>query len=165
MLLERKIMYLLLGSNLGDSRAILEEAIRRMNIEVGEVFARSAWYETAAWGNEDQPSFLNIAVGLNTTKTAHQVLDLVLAIEEALGRVRKDKWGARLIDIDLILYDDAVINDGERLQVPHPFMQERRFVLEPLAEIAGNVIHPVLHQNILTLLSALADSLTVTKIS
>jgi 2-amino-4-hydroxy-6-hydroxymethyldihydropteridine diphosphokinase len=165
MLLERKIVYLLLGSNLGDRRAILEEAIRRINIEVGEVFARSAWYETAAWGNEDQPAFLNIAAGLKTKKTAHEVLDQVLAIEESLGRVRKDKWGARLIDIDLILYNDEVIDDGERLQVPHPFMQERRFVLEPLAEIAGNVMHPVLHQNILTLLGALEDGLTVTKIS
>lgn len=165
MQLECKIVYLLLGSNLGDRRAIIEAAVSRLGATVGTLLSRSSYYETAAWGNEDQPSFLNLAVGIQTSESAHEILDQILGIEEMLGRVRKDKWGARLIDIDLILYGDELINDGERLQVPHPYMQERRFVLEPLAEIAAEVIHPVLQQNVLTILSNLKDNLTVTKIS
>ena len=165
MQLEHKIVYLLLGSNLGDSRGILNEAISRINEQVGEVFSRSAFYATAAWGNKDQPPFLNLAIGLKTGKTALEVLTLVLGIEEALGRVRRDKWGARLIDIDLILYGEEIINDGERLQIPHPFMHVRRFVLEPLAEIAAEVTHPLLQQNVLSILSDLKDNLTVTKLS
>jgi len=165
MLLECKIVYLLLGSNLGDRRSIIEEAIVRINKQLGVLVSKSSYYETAAWGNEDQPSFLNLAVGVNTSKTAHEVLKTILGIEEDLGRVRKDKWGARLIDIDIILYGEECVDDGERLKIPHPYMQERRFVLEPLSEIAAEVIHPVLKQNVLTILSNLRDSLTVTKIS
>jgi len=165
MQLECKIVYLLLGSNLGDRREIIEDAVRRISGQVGTLISRSAYYETAAWGNEDQPSFLNVAIAVNTSKSAHEVLNEILGIEEVLGRVRIDKWGARLIDIDLILYAGDIINDGERLQVPHPLMQERRFVLAPLAEIAAEVIHPALQQNVLTILSNLKDNLTVTKIS
>jgi len=164
MVLERKIVYLLLGSNLGDSRAVIEEAIGQIDATVGDVAARSAYYETAAWGNEDQPSFLNVAIAVKTTKLPHEVLEKVLGIEEALGRVRKDKWGARLIDIDIILYGNEIVDDGQRLQIPHPFMHERKFVLAPLAEIAPEVVHPVLGQNILTVLSILKDNLTVTKL-
>lgn len=162
--LECKMVYLLLGSNLGDRRGILNEAISRMEEQVGELISRSAFYETAAWGREDQPSFLNIAVGMKSGKAAEEILTAVLGIEKELGRVRKDRWDARLIDIDIILYGDEVINNTEQLQIPHPRMQERRFVLEPLAEIAGSVVHPVLHQNILTILSHLNDNLAVTKI-
>lgn len=158
------MVYLLLGSNLGDRRAVINEAIEQIGEQVGELISRSAFYETAAWGKEDQPSFLNIAVGIKSSKAAAEILRAVLAIEKELGRVRKDRWDARLIDIDVILYGDEVINDGEELQIPHPRMQERRFVLEPLAEIAGAVIHPVLNQNILTILSHLNDNLAVTKI-
>lgn len=165
MQLECKIVYLLLGSNLGDRRGIIEEAINKISLQVGTLVSKSSYYETAAWGNEDQPSFLNVGVGINTTKTAHEVLEEILGIEEALGRVRKDKWGARLIDIDIILYGEELIHDGEMLKIPHPYMQERRFVLEPLAEIAAEVMHPVLKQNVSTILSNLTDNLTVTKIS
>ena len=165
MLLECKIVYLLLGSNLGDRRGIIEEAIVRINKQLGVLVSKSSYYETAAWGNEDQPSFLNLAVGVNTSKTAHEVLKTILGIEEDLGRVRKDKWGARVIDIDIILFGNEVIDDGTRLQVPHPRMQDRRFVLVPLAEIAGGVYHPVLQQNIMSILSSLKDDLAVSKIA
>lgn len=164
MQLELKMVHLLLGSNLGDRRAIVNEAVKRIEAQVGQLISRSSWYETAAWGKEDQPSFLNLAVGVLSSKTAQEILMETLAIEESLGRIRKDKWGARLIDIDIILYGGEVVDDGERLQIPHPRMHERRFVLEPLAEIAGEVNHPVLQQNILTILSYLNDNLAVTKI-
>lgn len=163
--LEGKTVYLLLGSNLGDRKALLLEAIRRIAHTVGELSASSSFYETAAWGKEDQPSFLNIAVSLQTLMSAHEVLERVLQIEEDLGRTRAERWGARLIDIDIILYSDEVISDGDRLQVPHPRMQERKFVLEPLTEIAGDVIHPLFHQTISTILCLLKDNLEVSKIS
>lgn len=162
--LEYKTVYLLLGSNLGERKELIEEAISKIEGCIGSVVSKSALYETAAWGNEDQPTFLNVAIGVQTNKTADLVLDLVLEIEQELGRVRLVKWGARLIDIDVILYGQEIINDGERLQVPHPRMQDRRFVLEPLAEIAGEVEHPVFKQPISTLLSLLKDNLTVYKI-
>jgi len=163
--LEPKTVYLLLGSNLGDRRDVLNRAIERIGTEIGEVTARSAFYETAAWGKEDQPSFMNIAVEMETVHNAPEVLERALKIEEELGRVRKDKWGARVIDIDIILFGNEVINDGTRLQVPHPRMQNRRFVLVPLAEIAGGVYHPVLQQNIMSILSSLKDDLAVSKIA
>jgi len=162
--LEYKTVYLLLGSNLGERKELIEEAISKIESRMGSVVSKSALYETEAWGKEDQPPFLNIAIGVQTNKTADLVLNLVLEIEQELGRVRLVKWGARLIDIDVILYGQEIINDGERLQVPHPRMQDRRFVLEPLAEIAGEVEHPVFKQPISTLLSLLKDNLTVYKI-
>ncbi|AMP97222.1 2-amino-4-hydroxy-6-hydroxymethyldihydropteridine pyrophosphokinase [Pedobacter cryoconitis] len=162
--LEYKTVYLLLGSNLGERKELIEEAISKIESSIGSIVSKSALYETAAWGDEDQPSFLNLAIGVQTNKTADLVLELALEIEQELGRVRLVKWGARLIDIDVILYGQDIINDGERLQVPHPRMQDRRFVLEPLAEIAGGVEHPVFKQPISTLLSLLKDNLTVYKI-
>lgn len=164
MQLEHKIVYLLLGSNLGDRQAKLEQATKSVTAKVGPVIASSAWYETAAWGLQEQPDFLNRAIAVKTGLTAHEVLDTVLGIEEDLGRVRKEKWGARVIDIDIILYGNDIISDGARLQVPHPLMLERKFVMEPLAEIAGDLVHPVAGKDILTLLSLLQDDSDVSKI-
>ncbi|SDM29703.1 2-amino-4-hydroxy-6-hydroxymethyldihydropteridine diphosphokinase [Pedobacter antarcticus] len=164
MQLEHKIVYLLLGSNLGDRQAKLEQATELITAKLGPVIASSAWYETAAWGLQEQPDFLNRAIAVKTGLTAHEVLDTVLGIEEILGRVRAEKWGARIIDIDIILYGNDVISDGARLQVPHPLMLERKFVMEPLAEIAGDLIHPVAGKDISTLLSLLQDNSDVSKI-
>lgn len=159
-----KIVYLLLGGNLGDKKKLLISAIGRIQDEIGELTAQSSWYETAAWGNEDQPTFLNIALAVRTVLAPLAVLEKALQIEEELGRVRMERWGARLIDIDILLYGNQVIADGDRLQVPHPRMQERRFVLTPLAEIAGSQVHPVSKITIAEMLAELHDNLTVLKI-
>ncbi|WP_316840158.1 2-amino-4-hydroxy-6-hydroxymethyldihydropteridine diphosphokinase [Pedobacter gandavensis] len=162
--LDSKNVYLLLGSNLGDREELLRDAVLQLGEQVGEVFAQSSFYETAAWGKTDQPAFINQAVGLKTTLSPLEVLKTVLGIEAELGRVRKEKWGARLIDIDVILYADEVVDLGEELQVPHPQMQYRKFVLIPLAEIAGGLIHPVIGKRVSEILAILEDNLTVTKI-
>ncbi|WGQ11768.1 2-amino-4-hydroxy-6-hydroxymethyldihydropteridine diphosphokinase [Pedobacter gandavensis] len=162
--LDSKNVYLLLGSNLGDREALLTEAIVEIGNQVGAVFAQSSFYETAAWGKTDQPAFLNLAVGLKTTLSPLEVLKAVLGIEAELGRVRKEKWGARLIDIDVIFYGEEIVDLGEELQIPHPQLQYRKFVLVPLAEIAGEIIHPLIGKRVSEILAILEDNLTVTKI-
>jgi 2-amino-4-hydroxy-6-hydroxymethyldihydropteridine diphosphokinase len=162
--LEYSTAYLLLGGNLGDREANLKNAIKLLNEKIGKVIAVSSLYETAAWGKTDQPAFLNQAVGLQTYLSAIAVLDLALSIEQELGRVRKDKWGERLIDIDLILFGDQIINIPDKLQVPHPHMQNRKFVMEPLAEIAPEVVHPVFGETILSICQHIEDPLEVKKL-
>jgi len=162
--LEYSTAYLLLGGNLGDRMTNLKKAIELLNDKVGKVLAISSLYETAAWGKTDQPSFLNQAIALQTNLSALEVLDQALSIEQELGRVRKDKWGERLIDIDLILFGDQIINIPDKLQVPHPHMQDRKFVMEPLAEIAPEVIHPVLGETILSISRNIDDPLEVKKL-
>ena len=155
--------YLLLGSNLGDRELYLENALKLIQEKVGNIFVRSAIYETAAWGKTDQPGFLNLAVGVETLLTPTALLEAVLSIEKLLGRIRHEKWGSRLIDIDIILYGDQVIKIGDELQVPHVEMQHRKFVMQPLAEIAPDVIHPILGQSVSEILESLTDSLSVSK--
>jgi len=162
--LEYNTAYLLLGGNLGDREANLKKAIELVNDKIGHVMAISSLYETAAWGKTDQPSFLNQAVSLETRLTALEVLERALSIEQELGRVRKDKWGERLIDIDLILFGDEIINIPDKLQVPHPHMQDRKFVMEPLAEIAPEVIHPLLGETMLDICRNITDPLEVKKL-
>jgi 2-amino-4-hydroxy-6-hydroxymethyldihydropteridine diphosphokinase len=156
-------VYLLLGSNLGDRNENLDRAIEFIEQRIGSIIDKSSIYETAAWGKTDQPGFLNIALSVPTVLEPLSLLHTVLQIEADLGRVREEKWGTRLIDIDIILYGDQLIDVPGELQIPHPEMQNRKFVLQPLQEIASNVVHPQLGQTITELLANLEDPLSVEK--
>jgi 2-amino-4-hydroxy-6-hydroxymethyldihydropteridine diphosphokinase len=154
-------IFLLLGSNLGDRRAYLEEAITLIGERCGAVTARSGVYRTAAWGKTDQPEFLNQAVAVDTIQTPYQLLSAILDIERAMGRERLEKWGTRVIDIDMLLYNDEIIRSRD-LVIPHPQLENRRFALTPLVEIAGAALHPVLGKTMKELLAACRDELEVT---
>ncbi|QPH39423.1 2-amino-4-hydroxy-6-hydroxymethyldihydropteridine diphosphokinase [Pedobacter endophyticus] len=162
--LEYTTVYLLLGGNLGEREENLNKAIFLVSKEIGEIEAQSSIYETAAWGKTDQPAFLNQAIAVKTEFSALEVLEKALAIEQELGRVRKEKWGERLIDIDLILYGVEIIEIPGKLQIPHPHMQDRRFVMEPLAEIAPDMMHPRLGKTILEISKKITDNLAVKKL-
>jgi len=152
--------YLLLGTNLGDRLGQLDRARRAIAERVGELVTCSAVYETQAWGNPDQPDYLNQVIRVRTPLAATDLLDIVHEIEKALGRDRKEKWGARVIDIDILFYGEEII-EAKNLHIPHPHIHERRFVLVPLAEIAGPFIHPTLLQPISRLLETTTDTLGV----
>jgi 2-amino-4-hydroxy-6-hydroxymethyldihydropteridine diphosphokinase len=153
---------LLIGGNLGDRTGHLQQAVEQIDKLVGKVEKTSALYETAAWGVTAQPHYLNQALLVSTDMDAQTLLQTVLEIEHQIGRIRRQKWGARVIDIDIIFYNDAVIN-LPALKVPHPQMQFRQFVLVPLQEIIPDWQHPVLHQSISTLLEQCTDQLPARK--
>jgi len=145
-----QIVYLLLGSNLGNRKEILDKAIKLLSQKVGVVILQSKDYETAPWGVTEQPDFLNLVVSIQTRLKPLQILEITQSIENQLGRIRKEKWGARLIDIDVLFYGNEII-DEPNLKIPHPLLQERDFALSPLAEIAPDFVHPVLEKTILEL--------------
>lgn len=161
--LDHNKAYLLLGSNLGDRESVIKRAIDLIAERIGTVYLKSSIYETEPWGKTDQPGFLNLALEVHTSLSAIQVLEEALAIEKQLGRVRLERWGSRIIDIDIIFFNDEVIHIKERLSVPHPEMQNRKFVLEPLCEIAPDLKHPVLNQTIRQLYITLEDKAIVKK--
>jgi 2-amino-4-hydroxy-6-hydroxymethyldihydropteridine diphosphokinase len=163
MLSDKNTSHLLLGSNLGNREKFISDALLLIEEQVGEILLTSAIYETAAWGNTDQPNFLNLAIVVQTALSPLQLLEAVLAIEQRLGRIREERWGARVIDIDIIFYGNEIIDVPQKLQIPHPELQNRRFVLLPLNEITPNFVHPILGQNISKLLVNLTDELTVFK--
>jgi 2-amino-4-hydroxy-6-hydroxymethyldihydropteridine diphosphokinase len=156
-------VFLLLGSNLSDRNLLLKQAIACIEEEIAPVIKRSAVYETQSWGKEDSPDYLNQVILIQTQLSAQIILQKILNIEWKIGRVREEKWGPRLIDIDILFYGDTLIDDPE-LQVPHPELHKRRFTLEPLVEIAPDLVHPVLNKNILELKNELKDSLIVKKL-
>lgn len=150
-------VYLLLGANLGDRAATLQRALEAIRVEVGPLLHQSALYETAAWGLTDQPAYLNQVLSVLTVLSPDEVLVRTSAIEQRLGRVRHEKWGSRVIDID-ILYVDSLIIQTESLTVPHPFLHQRRFTLVPLVEIAPDYVHPVLQKTNQELLAICPDA-------
>jgi len=156
------VAYLLLGSNIGDRAAHLEQARSTLAATAGAIVAASAFYETAAWGLEDQPAFLNQVLAIRTALDAPALLAACLATEQQAGRERMQRWAARTLDVDILLYGDAVI-DTPTLSVPHPALPGRRFALTPLAEVAPQLVHPQLGQTISELLANCPDLLAVMK--
>ncbi len=153
--------YLILGGNQGDRLKNINEAIRLIASEAGSISKFSKIYITAAWGNEDLSDFYNQAICVKTHLSATDLLDTILGIEKKLGRTRgNEKWQARTIDIDILFYNNDII-DQKNLIIPHPFLQERRFVLIPLCDIANDLIHPILKKDIKALLIGCSDKLTV----
>ncbi len=156
-------VFLLLGSNLGNRQRYLQQAIEMISIHIALVKNTSSIYETQSWGKTDAPDYLNQVVMLETVIPASELLRKILDIELMLGRRREEKWGSRTIDIDILFYGDEII-DEENLQVPHPELHNRRFTLEPLAEIAPGLLHPLLKKTILEVKNELKDSLIVKKL-
>jgi 2-amino-4-hydroxy-6-hydroxymethyldihydropteridine diphosphokinase len=154
--------YLLIGGNMGNREQNLGRAVELLKL-AGKVKNLSGLYETAAWGKTDQPSFLNQAVLLATALKARQLLEAVLHIEEQMGRKREEKYGPRIIDIDILFYDSAIISEPG-LIIPHPEMQNRRFALEPMNEIAPRLLHPQLKKTVAALLKECPDKLEVHKL-
>ncbi|MCF3111896.1 2-amino-4-hydroxy-6-hydroxymethyldihydropteridine diphosphokinase [Niabella sp. CC-SYL272] len=155
--------YLLIGGNLGDRSAHLAQARVLIREYIGPIGRASSIYETAAWGMVHQPDFYNQALEVSTALQPEPLMQTILRIESEMGRVRNERYGPRVIDIDILLYNHLICT-LPLVTLPHPRMQERRFVLAPLHEIAPEVQHPVLHQTIRQLLAAVSDDSPVKKI-
>jgi 2-amino-4-hydroxy-6-hydroxymethyldihydropteridine diphosphokinase len=154
------ISYLLIGGNQGDRVARLAIARDHIAAAGGHLLLASALYETAAWGKTDQPDFLNQAIKVYTTQDATAWLLTLLDIEEKMGRRRGEKYGPRIIDIDILFFNNSILHEPQ-LTIPHPEIQNRRFALTPLEEIAPFLIHPVLGKTIRELLAECTDPLAV----
>ncbi|WP_291592470.1 2-amino-4-hydroxy-6-hydroxymethyldihydropteridine diphosphokinase [Bacteroides sp.] len=154
-------VYVGLGTNLGDKEQNLRDAVQKIEEQIGEVVSLSAFYVTAPWGFTSENSFLNAAACVETELSPLDVLQKTQTIEHELGRMKKSINGAysdRLIDIDLLMYEDLVLSvtspTGVELNLPHPLMTERDFVMKPLAEIAPELVHPVLGKTMRELISS-----------
>ena len=140
-------VYFSLGSNMGMKASNLANAKSLLSKYIGPVISESKLYESEPWGNEDQASFINQCIICETSLSCVDILELTQRIENQLGKNKKGHWGPRFIDIDILFYDDHII-DSNDLVVPHPLLHERNFVLEPLNEIAPDLIHPILKKGI-----------------
>lgn len=149
--------FLLIGGNLGNRPLMLSQALKLIRDRVGRILLRSSVYETEPWGFEDSRQFLNQVIKVQTSLSPSELLSAILQIELVLGRIRHgDKYASRVIDIDILFYDDLIIS-LKHLTIPHPLMHTRRFVLVPMAEIAPDLLHPVLDMTIEQLLSHCPD--------
>lgn len=157
-------IFLGLGSNVVPKEAHLSQAINEITHHIGPILQRSGLYRTKAWGKTDQSDFINQVIKIESSRSAPLLLDTILFIESALGRTRQGKWGPRKIDIDILFYGQTVIAT-ERLTVPHPFVQDRNFVLVPMMEIAPDFVHPILQLSIKALYEKCEDKLWVERIA
>lgn len=155
--------YLLLGSNMNDPKARLNQAEEMIREKIGSIINKSSHYLTAAWGLAEQPDFINQVLEVDTQLEASDTIKIILQIEEIMGRRRTVKNAPRIIDIDILFFNHEII-DITGLMVPHPAIQERRFVLEPMYEIAPQLIHPLNGLSIKEMLRICPDSLAVKKI-
>lgn len=143
---KQHVVFLGLGANVGDKKKNLEKAIEKLKKEISDIQV-SKFYETEPWGYKNQDKFLNAAIRGTAFLSPSNLLKLIKLIEKEVGRIEKFKWGPREIDIDILFYDNLVHKD-DSLIVPHPFLQERKFVLEPLMDLDPNFIHPVFKQTV-----------------
>jgi 2-amino-4-hydroxy-6-hydroxymethyldihydropteridine diphosphokinase len=155
-------VFLLIGGNIGDRLQNLHQAITGLSAVCGPIIQQSAVYETAAWGKTDQAAFLIQALLLTTSLPAQELITTILSVEEEMGRRRMEKFGPRVIDIDILFFNDEIINEPN-LIIPHPQLQNRRFALAPMHEMAPALVHPVLNKTIAQLLAECPDELEVRK--
>lgn len=158
-----KVVYFLLGSNLGDRQTYIREAIQRIGRHFGPPVTESSIYVSAPWGLAGQPDFLNQVIAVKTELSPHEGLSIIKEIEQDLGRTRSEKWGARTIDIDILFWGNEIMNEPA-LEIPHPGISRRRFTLVPLNEVAATLVHPAVHKTIAQLLAECEDSLPVNKL-
>ncbi len=157
-------IYLLTGGNLGNRHENLQFAIRGVEKKIGVITRKSAVYETSAWGITEQPAFLNQVLEIETNLDPLEILEKTQQIERQAGRTRHQKWQARTLDIDILFIDHQVIS-SEKLIIPHPHLQDRNFVLVPLAELIPDFEHPICRQSVQSLLAHCVDRLAVHKMT
>jgi 2-amino-4-hydroxy-6-hydroxymethyldihydropteridine diphosphokinase len=152
-----KKVFLGIGSSLGSRESNLNDAVKNIAEFIGPVVASSSVYETEPWGFQSANQFLNIVAIVKTDLSPSELIDRILTIETKIGRIRnEEKYSSRVIDIDILFFDDLIL-DGKSLTIPHPKMHERKFVLVPLCEIAGEFVHPVLKKSMISLLKSCKD--------
>jgi 2-amino-4-hydroxy-6-hydroxymethyldihydropteridine diphosphokinase len=156
-------IFLLLGSNVGNSGKHLAAAVQQLEVNSIDVTKQSSIYRTKAWGKTDQPDFLNQVIQIKTFDSPEKLLEVVLSIEEKMGRVRNEKWGPRIIDIDILFYNQRIVILPQ-LIIPHPEIPARRFTLEPLAELSPEFLHPTLNKTIQQLLAICPDTSSVERV-
>ena len=149
--------FLSLGGNLGNTKEIFEQTYPLIEKKIGRILQKSSLYQTAAWGLTEQADFLNQVIEIETAQNPEEILTNLLAIELHFGRVRDVKWGPRSIDLDLLLHGNQQVKTAQ-LMLPHPRMQDRKFILIPLVEIAPDIIHPTLGQSAKELLAHTTDT-------
>ena len=154
---------ILLGSNLGDKKKNIEYAVDVLSEECGKILKKSSFYDTEPWGTSSSNIYLNLAIVIETSINPFELLSITQKIETKIGRTRLNKWEDRIIDIDIILYENVII-DSENLKIPHPEFQKRKFCLIPANEIMPEWVHPLYHKKIKELLLLCKDSSMVTKV-
>jgi len=157
-------VYILLGSNLGNCFKNIEHAIELITSSMGKLKLLSSLYKTAAWGVHNQPDFINQVIVIESQLHPTQLLENILTIESVLGRKKLEKWGSRVIDVDILFYGSDIVNE-EDLIIPHVELHNRRFTLMPLMEIAPDFIHPKLNKTIKELFQNLTDTLPVEQLN